>query len=107
VAFCSSNIKKFTADFVAKLHTWRRLKYLPPHKKNLTKPSLSKREKKNPEQMWRKSRTYFHKKKFLAVPQSQTVLFSIEWGSVADPGSSAFLTPGSGVRNEFFPDPGS
>jgi hypothetical protein len=30
-------------------------------------------------------------------------------GSVADPdpGSGAFLTPGSGIRNRFFPDPGS
>ncbi len=27
--------------------------------------------------------------------------------SVADPGSDAFLTPGSGIRNGFFPDPGS
>jgi hypothetical protein len=29
--------------------------------------------------------------------------------SVADPepGSDAFLTPGSGIRNRFFPDPGS
>jgi hypothetical protein len=26
--------------------------------------------------------------------------------SVADPGSGAFLTPGSGSRNRFFPDPG-
>ncbi len=25
-------------------------------------------------------------------------------GSVADPGSGAFLTPGSGIRNRFFPD---
>ncbi len=24
-----------------------------------------------------------------------------------DPGSGAFLTPGSGIRNGFFPDPGS
>jgi len=24
-----------------------------------------------------------------------------------DPGSSAFWTPGSGIRNRFFPDPGS
>jgi hypothetical protein len=24
-----------------------------------------------------------------------------------DPGSSAFLPPGSGIRDEFFPDPGS
>jgi hypothetical protein len=24
-----------------------------------------------------------------------------------DPGSCAFLTPGSGIRNRFFPDPGS
>jgi hypothetical protein len=31
------------------------------------------------------------------------------WDSVADPdpGSGAFLTPGSGIRNRFFPDPGS
>jgi hypothetical protein len=27
-------------------------------------------------------------------------------GSVADPGSGAFLTPGSGIRDRFFPDPG-
>jgi hypothetical protein len=27
--------------------------------------------------------------------------------SVADPESGAFLTPGSGIRNRFFPDPGS
>jgi hypothetical protein len=26
---------------------------------------------------------------------------------VADPGSGAFLTPGSGTRNRFFPNPGS
>jgi hypothetical protein len=26
---------------------------------------------------------------------------------VADPGSGAFLTPGSGIRNRFYPDPGS
>jgi hypothetical protein len=25
----------------------------------------------------------------------------------ADPGSGAFLTPGSGIQNRFFPDPGS
>jgi hypothetical protein len=25
----------------------------------------------------------------------------------SDPGSGAFLTPGSGIRNRFFPDPGS
>jgi hypothetical protein len=31
------------------------------------------------------------------------------FSSVADPdpGSGAFLTPGSGIRNRFFPDPGS
>jgi hypothetical protein len=30
------------------------------------------------------------------------------FSSVADPdpGSDAFLTPGSGIRNRFFPDPG-
>jgi hypothetical protein len=27
--------------------------------------------------------------------------------SVADPGSGALLTPGSGIWNKFFPDPGS
>jgi len=27
--------------------------------------------------------------------------------SVADPGSGALLTPGSGIRNRFFPDPRS
>jgi hypothetical protein len=32
---------------------------------------------------------------------------SIITSSVADPGSGAFLTPGSGIRNRFFPDPGS
>jgi hypothetical protein len=26
---------------------------------------------------------------------------------IQDPGSGAFLTPGSGIRNRFFPDPGS
>jgi hypothetical protein len=33
----------------------------------------------------------------------------IELVSVADPdpGSGAFLTPGSGIRNRFLPDPGS
>jgi hypothetical protein len=25
----------------------------------------------------------------------------------SDPGSGAFLTPGSGIRNRFIPDPGS
>jgi hypothetical protein len=41
--------------------------------------------------------------------------FNIFWiptrlySSVADPdpGSGAFLTPGFGIRNRFFPDPGS
>jgi hypothetical protein len=28
-------------------------------------------------------------------------------GADPDPGSGAFLTPGSGIRNRFFPDPGS
>ncbi len=36
-------------------------------------------------------------------------IFSIYYCSVADPdpGSGAFLTPGSGIRNRFFSDPGS
>jgi hypothetical protein len=35
--------------------------------------------------------------------------YNIFFISVADPdpGSGAFLTPGSGIRNRFFPDPGS
>jgi hypothetical protein len=35
--------------------------------------------------------------------------FTVLGFSVADPdpGSGAFLTPGSGIRNRFFPDPGS
>ncbi len=35
--------------------------------------------------------------------------YNLPAGSVADPdpGSCAFLTPGSGIRNRFFPDPGS
>ncbi len=33
--------------------------------------------------------------------------FRTRTGSVADLGSGAFLTPGSGIRNRFFPDPGS
>jgi type VI protein secretion system component VasK len=28
-------------------------------------------------------------------------------GCVADPGSGAFLPQGSGIRDDFFPDPGS
>ncbi len=41
------------------------------------------------------------------VPTS--VVFTSVRGSVADPGSGAFLTPGpgSGIRNRFFLDPGS
>jgi len=34
-------------------------------------------------------------------------LSSFLYGSVADPGSGAFLTTGSGILNRFFPDPGS
>jgi hypothetical protein len=32
---------------------------------------------------------------------------TVDGTSVADPGSGAFLTPGSGIRNRFFPDLGS
>jgi hypothetical protein len=37
------------------------------------------------------------------------MLNNYRYASVADPdpGSGAFLTPGSGTRNRFFPDPGS
>ncbi len=31
---------------------------------------------------------------------------SVLWIRIRDPGSGAFLTPGSGIRNGFFPDPG-
>jgi hypothetical protein len=44
-------------------------------------------------------------------------LIGVQWMTAAeyrtdsvadpDPGSGAFLTPGSGIRNRFFPDPGS
>jgi hypothetical protein len=37
----------------------------------------------------------------------KSVLICSVKSSVADPGSGAFLTPGSGIRNRFFPDPGS
>jgi len=39
---------------------------------------------------------------------AQTEYYTVK-SSVADPdpGSGAFLTPGSGIRNRFFPDPGS
>ncbi len=38
-----------------------------------------------------------------------SLLSAADCGSVADPDpeSGAFLTPGSGIRNRFFPDPGS
>jgi hypothetical protein len=32
---------------------------------------------------------------------------AVLWIRIQDPGSGAFLTPGSGIRNRFFPDPGS
>ncbi len=38
---------------------------------------------------------------------SGSALILLIWSSDADPGSGAFLTPGSGIRNRFFPDPGS
>ncbi len=45
--------------------------------------------------------------RFKANQQSFTTKDIVLAGSVADPGSGAFLTPGSGIRNRFFPDPGS
>jgi hypothetical protein len=41
--------------------------------------------------------------------QAKTLRKSLIPTSVADPdrGTGAFLTPGSGIRNRFFPDPGS
>jgi hypothetical protein len=32
-------------------------------------------------------------------------MLTIQFSSVADPGSGTFLTPGSGIRNRFIPDP--
>jgi hypothetical protein len=52
-------------------------------------------------------------KSFQQIPFSSIFRFEQNWytarSSVADPdpGSGAFLTPGSGIRNRFFPDPGS
>jgi hypothetical protein len=53
--------------------------------------------------------------KFVATKKGLTtnffspLSFVAVFGSVADPdpGSVAFLTPRSGIRNRFFPDPGS
>jgi hypothetical protein len=44
-------------------------------------------------------------------PEKYKVLYSYMFSSVLpirilDPGSGAFLTPGSGIRNRFFPNPG-
>jgi hypothetical protein len=39
--------------------------------------------------------------------QTSILPLRLLYNSVADPGSGAFLTPGSGIRNRFFPDPGS
>jgi hypothetical protein len=40
-------------------------------------------------------------------PQHCFSLIVLVRPSVADPGSGAFLPPGSGIRDEFFPDPRS
>ncbi len=37
-------------------------------------------------------------------PETIIKIFSV---ADPDPGSSAFLTPGSGIRKRFYPDPGS
>ncbi len=42
---------------------------------------------------------------FSHFPLSVSLFLSIDFHSVADPGSGAFLTPGSGIRNRFIPDP--
>ncbi len=46
---------------------------------------------------------------FLLFSPKITQFLLPKFRSVADPdpGSGAFLTPGSGIRNRFFPDPGS
>jgi hypothetical protein len=43
------------------------------------------------------------------IPYARAHIYALLKISVAvrDPGSVAFLTPGSGIRNRFFPDPGS
>ena len=35
----------------------------------------------------------------------RSLIICLILSSVADPGSGAFLTPGSGIRNKYFPDP--
>ncbi len=51
---------------------------------------------------------YNNKNVFVMVwPGLKFKTYSILSFSVADPGSGAFLTHGSGIRNRFFPDPGS
>jgi hypothetical protein len=46
---------------------------------------------------------------FYVYAQYSVQFSAIMRGRVADPdpGSGAFLTPGSGILNRFFPDPGS
>jgi hypothetical protein len=53
-----------------------------------------------------------HHNKLKNLPMIETAMGGGGGGVVdsvsdPDPGSGAFLTPGSGIRNRFFPDPGS
>jgi hypothetical protein len=59
--------------------------------------------------------TWFHHSHFwllltvfrLAYAEPAQKLFPLTSVADPDPGSGAFLTPGSGIRNRFIPDPGS
>jgi hypothetical protein len=55
------------------------------------------------------SRIFFKERSVFGVTLHAANTKHKEKFSVADPdpGSGAFLTPGSGIRNGFFPDPGS
>jgi hypothetical protein len=56
-----------------------------------------------------RGRKVFEPPRFMTCQQAAQQLLSAVQVSVADPdpGSGAFLTPGSGIRNTFFPYPGS
>ncbi len=47
------------------------------------------------------------KVKWTNKPDFQPFKMAVVSVADPDPGSGAFLTPGSGIRNRFFPDPGS
>jgi hypothetical protein len=51
--------------------------------------------------------SFYHQEKIVRKNMIRTVLWLFTRVADPDPGSGAFLTPGSGIRNRFFPDPGS